>query len=184
MLRRVIPLGRVIAVSLTAIAIGGALLFAFAVDRLLTKPFSDEVGQSMAILANQMQDKLDRGFYERYRELSLASKLLVNSPGDQKRTLENWINNRQRSDTDFIWLALIDLQGDVLASAGQHSGDQDYLMWPGVQNIPLHDVRPSTCLLPRADPRRRSPPVGGRSRRRAGPLAVPPLLQRPARQRR
>ena len=87
------PLNRVIAFSLMTIVILDAVFFAYSVDHVVTGQITAEIGQSTAILANQMQDKLDRGLYERYREISVAATLLSEASSDNEVALKKWLTH-------------------------------------------------------------------------------------------
>ena len=131
----VMPLNRVIALSLTAIVMFGAVLFAYSVDDAVTDQITAEIGESTAILANQMDDKLDRGLSGRYREISVAAALLAEPSSNSDGALKNWINHRNASYTDFIWIGLINKQGELLTDVGQPPASVDFLAWDSVQKI-------------------------------------------------
>ncbi len=77
-------------------------------------------GQMLANLAYQMADKLDRGMFERYRDIQILASLDAirqpNVPIDAKRVL---IEKLQDTYSDYAWIGLTDETGQVLVSTGQ-----------------------------------------------------------------
>ena len=146
MLSTAMPLNRVIAFSLMTIVILDAVFFAYSVDHVVTGQITAEIGQSTAILANQMQDKLDRGLYERYREISVAATLLSEASSDNEVALKKWLTHHDAPYTDFAWVGLINTRGDLLASVGQRPPKDDFLVWPSVQAVLSEPERAETAI--------------------------------------
>ena len=137
MLGRVLPLSRIIAISLSAIVAGGAVLSAYTVEEYVSKRTQEAIGRSISTQAKQLQDKLDRGLFERHRELTIAAAQFTSSASDQLLSIKHWIETRQRTDGDFAWLGVIDTSGQLLATASQYPAGEDFLSWPSVQTL-LH----------------------------------------------
>ncbi len=79
-----------------------------------------DVGRSLAELAYQMTDKLDRGMFERYRDIKIISTLdIFRSPSSsvfQQRTL---LEKLQSTYTNYAWIGLTNNRGIVIASTGK-----------------------------------------------------------------
>jgi PAS domain S-box-containing protein len=79
-----------------------------------------DVGYSLAQIAYQMADKLDRGMFERYRDIQIISTLDAirnpDSPASQQRAL---LEKLQSTYTDYAWIGLTDSKGIVKASTGK-----------------------------------------------------------------
>ena len=142
MLGKVLPLSRVIAIPLTAIVVGGALLSSYAIEAYVSKRTQEVIGRAVATLAIQLQDNFDRGLFERYRELSLAAAQSSPSIDSKLKAIERWIATRNHFDTDFNWLGLVLSNGDVLAEAGRKQNTKDFLRWPSVETLLSHPERP------------------------------------------
>lgn len=78
------------------------------------------VGQALAELAFQMTDKLDRGMFERYRDIQIISTLNTfrdpNASVSEQRTL---LEKLQSTYPDYAWIGLTDGSGIVQASTGK-----------------------------------------------------------------
>lgn len=76
-----------------------------------------DIGQSLAELAFQTSDKLDRGMYERYREVQLmAERYEITSkevPVEVKRAV---LNSMQETYPYYAWIGLTDTSGKVKVS--------------------------------------------------------------------
>ena len=79
----------------------------------------ESIGQGLGELAQQAADKLDRGLYERYREIGLLARHLAdlgpNAPRDAQRRL---LDDAYRSDGDYSWLGIAAVDGRVTVAAG------------------------------------------------------------------
>ncbi len=79
-----------------------------------------DVGRSLAELAYQMTDKLDRGMFERYRDIKIISTLDIfrnrNSSVFQQRAL---LEKLQSTYNKYAWIGLTNNRGIVVASTGK-----------------------------------------------------------------
>lgn len=107
------------------LAIGGtALVFSILASLIVGHTASEQVkvdvGQSLAELAYQMTDKLDRGMFERYRDLQIISTLNAirdpNSPVSEQRLL---LEKLQSTYTNYAWIGFANNQGIVQVSTGK-----------------------------------------------------------------
>lgn len=129
-----------------------------------TDKIKSEIGQRLEELAFQTTDKLDRGMFERYREVQLmaARAELANNAvsAGQKRDL---LESMQRTYPYYAWIGLTDNQGKVLVAAGKllEGADVSKRPWFGnaYRNIHLHDVHDAVLLAkllpnPTGEPKR------------------------------
>lgn len=76
-----------------------------------------EINESLTEVAFQMQDKLDRGMFERYRDVQIAASLSeIFQPDAPRETQRRWLENLQKSFPSYSWIGLTDVSGKVLAS--------------------------------------------------------------------
>lgn len=97
-----------------------SILASLLVGHIASEHLKVEVGQSLAELAHQITDKLDRGMFERYHDLQIISTLDVirdpNSDNSEQRTL---LERLQSTYTNYAWIGFTDKQGIVQASTGK-----------------------------------------------------------------
>jgi class 3 adenylate cyclase/HAMP domain-containing protein len=103
-----------------AIAFILSVLAGMSVSYTTSRTAEEDVGADLAQLAYQMADKLDRGMFERYRDIQIIASLdVMRSPeisAPEKRSL---LEKLQSTYPDYAWIGLADNQGKVLASTGQ-----------------------------------------------------------------
>lgn len=123
-----------------------------AVDRLEL-----QIGQSLALLADEMQDKLDRAMFERLQSLdnmAALGKLLQkeDSPEALRASLERF----QSAYSDYSWIGFADTDGKILsATGGEYEGrnvkDQTWFR-KGLEDAYVGDVKlpnaPKTSRIP------------------------------------
>lgn len=113
-------------------------------------------GNDFAELAFRMTDTLDRGMFERYREIQILATLDVIRDDsitiDSKRSL---LDQLQRTYPNYAWIGLTDAQGVVTASTGQLLEGQDVSQRPwyaNAQDAPfvgdVHEAVLLASLLP------------------------------------
>lgn len=101
--------------------VAGTVLLTLILTHLIgvisTRQVKESIGQSLSELAFQTTDKLDRGMYERYREVQLmaARPELGDSrvPAVEKRRL---LERMQDTYPYYAWLGLTDNEGNVLVA--------------------------------------------------------------------
>ncbi len=75
-------------------------------------------GQSLAELAYQMTDKLDRGMFERYREIQILAALPSIRDLNSQAARRSLLEELQSTFPDYAWIGLLNTQGTVLTSTG------------------------------------------------------------------
>lgn len=107
------------------LAIAGTALILSIVASLIVGHTTSEqvkvnVGQSLTELAYQMTDKLDRGMFERYRDLQIISTLnAFRSPDTPILEQRNLLEKLQSTYPDYAWIGFTDTRGVVRASTGK-----------------------------------------------------------------
>jgi len=89
------------------------------VEKEATQHVKQTIGHGLGELALQASDKLDRGMFERYREVDLLAKRF--SLADAGLGHDNWrklLDDVRDTYTYYSWIGLADLQGRVMVSAG------------------------------------------------------------------
>ncbi|MDF5725526.1 MAG: ATP-binding protein [Rhizonema sp. PD37] len=94
------------------------------VGHTISEQVKCDVGRSLAELAYQMTDKLDRGMFEHYRDLQTISTLHVFSNHHSLSQQRVLLKKLQSTDNDFAWISLVDRQGVVVASTNQSLEDK------------------------------------------------------------
>ncbi|MDB5792761.1 MAG: sensor histidine kinase [Massilia sp.] len=105
-----------VAFCLLSVVLTGALVTLF--ERRAIAQIEAQIGQGLADLAAQTSDKLERGMFERYREVALIAArtgLIEASEGSRIRRAET-LARVQHSYSYYEWLGIANVDGEVLAS--------------------------------------------------------------------
>lgn len=108
------------------------ILAAIAVGETGIETIHEEVGHSLAVLADQMQESLDRGLFERSREISTAAASLtllslIDGPADAQR---RWLAARKELYPEYSGLAILSPDGRVLAATDPKLESTDFSAKP------------------------------------------------------
>lgn len=88
-----------------------------AVGRASTTQVENDIGQGLAELAYQTTDKLDRGMYERYREVQLmAERYEVTEKDVSAQAKRAVLDSMQDTYPYYAWIGLTDTSGKVLVA--------------------------------------------------------------------
>jgi signal transduction histidine kinase len=150
-----------IALSFGASTLLLSFILSVVVGQTSANALENDVGLFLSDLAYQMTDKLDRGMFERYRDIQIAAALPEmrdpQIPLSQKRAL---LERLQSTYPNYAWIGLTDTNGIVLASTGQllESVDVSERPWyinsqdgPFVGDV--HEALLLASLLPNSDGR-------------------------------
>lgn len=117
-----------------------SLLFSLLLGESLRRQTEQDTGSRFAELAYFMADKLDRGMFERFREIQIMASLdlLQNADVsfDSKRTL---LQQLQNTYDVYAWIGLADTDGRVLVSTGRLLEGEDVSARPWFKAA-LHDT--------------------------------------------
>lgn len=110
-------------------------LLSFAVDLIATRQIQQDTQTLLVLLANEMADRLDRGLFERYRELLLSAETRrslrdPNTPIADRRTL---FEKLQSTYASYVWLGLTDTSGKVVVATGGLLEGEDVSRQPWFQ---------------------------------------------------
>ncbi|GGM17003.1 hypothetical protein GCM10010841_26610 [Deinococcus aerophilus] len=146
---------------LTVLLAGLFLIFGSIETALNTRASSlqlqQKVGQSLQQLAYEMTDKLDRGMFERSRDVEILSELEVfrarPASADQQRLLLEKLKSTYPS---YAWIGLASVQGTILASTGGLLEGQSVAQRPWFQGAlkgpfagDVHEAKLLAGLLPK-----------------------------------
>lgn len=93
------------------------LVLAEAIGATASRQVEEDIGQGLAELAFQTTDKLDRGMYERYREVQLlAERYELNAQDVSAATKRGILDSVQRTYPAYAWIGLTDTAGKVLVA--------------------------------------------------------------------
>ncbi|SHH00382.1 diguanylate cyclase domain-containing protein [Massilia sp. CF038] len=109
------------------------------------------IARELSELAFQASDKLDRGLFERYREVQLlAERSLMADPAISLDAKRGQLQLMQRTYPTYAWIGVTDLQGRVMAASGGLLEGVDVSKRPWFQGayrgIYLQDVHESVLL--------------------------------------
>ncbi|WP_169419567.1 sensor histidine kinase [Ramlibacter agri] len=123
--RRLLPLttlGAWLAFAFSALSVLLTLLLALVIERTVSRDVAANIGSSLAELAQQTASRLDRGLFERHREILLMSERLRDA--DTWREVQADLDATRNSYRYYLWLGLTDEKGVVQAgSGGARKGD-------------------------------------------------------------
>jgi PAS domain S-box-containing protein len=96
------------------------------VEREASRHVERSIGHGLGELALQASDKLDRGMFERYREVGLiAKRFALADAGLGRADWRQILDDVRQTYTYYSWIGLADTQGKVMVSAGGLLEDAD-----------------------------------------------------------
>jgi PAS domain S-box-containing protein len=111
------PLGAYLALAFTLISILLTGVLVLIIEQKVIGQVKREIGSDLASLALQTSDKLDRGMFERYREVALiSSQIAYAGPTVTNAEHGKLLARVQKSYRFYDWIGLTDLDGKVLVS--------------------------------------------------------------------
>lgn len=145
--QKTIKLRLLLAAAIATLAGTLVILATVGVGETGVRRVRQEVGHSLAVLADQMQDKLDRGLYERFREITNSAALLgaqSRTPNDLRNHKE-WLDTLQSTYPEYAWIGLVANDGEVLSATrglleGVNVSGQSWFK-DGKQSATIGDVR-------------------------------------------
>ena len=111
-------------ISLLAGSLTG--IVTFAVGGAGIRGVEQGIESSLALLADQMQDKLDRSLFERLREISNAARLFRSfDVASNLDTMRAWLDDLRGAGEDYAWIGFVDKDGRVLRATGRQREGED-----------------------------------------------------------
>jgi signal transduction histidine kinase/ActR/RegA family two-component response regulator len=121
---RRISLKVLIAAAISVVSLLLTIAVSYVIGRDAVSRLEQEIGQSLALLADEMQDKLDRAMFERLQSLDNMAALgrilqKTDSPDSLRASLERF----QSAYADYSWIGFADTTGQVIsATGGEYQG--------------------------------------------------------------
>jgi len=157
-----------LAPALAATVAAIMLLLTFATLQLvgltMTREVEKDIGQNLAELAFQTTDKLDRGMYERYREVKLmAERYEITEPDVPVHVKRGVLESMQETHPYYAWIGLTDNKGKVAIATHRllEGADVSRRPWFAAAYVDdhLHDVHEAVLLAkllpnPSGEPKR------------------------------
>lgn len=149
-----------LAPSLAAVSAAVMLLLTLVtlqvVGQTVARQVEQEIGQNLAELSFQTTDKLDRGMYERYREVQLMAERYEVTGADVPVTTKRWALERmQQTHPYYAWIGITDNDGLVRIATGALLEGKDVSGRPwfkaanaGVHLLDVHEAVLLAKLLP------------------------------------
>ncbi|QJE01902.1 PAS domain S-box protein [Massilia forsythiae] len=108
-----------LALAFSALSIVLTVVVVAVVEREASRHVTQTIGHGLGELALQASDKLDRGMFERYREVSLIARRFSRADADLSHDgLRALLDDVRDTYSYYSWIGLTDLQGKVMVSAG------------------------------------------------------------------
>lgn len=134
------------------------------VGQTLATQIELDIGRNLAELAFQTTDKLDRGMYERYREVKLmAERYEITSPEVSMRGKRAVLESMQSTHPYYAWIGITDNDGIVRSATSQLLEGKNVSARPwftaAYKDVNLHDVHEAVLLAkllpnPSGEPKR------------------------------
>jgi len=103
--------------SLTGLVI--SLLLSYFVGEQSTRQLRNDRGLLLAEIASQMATELDKGLFERYREIMIFSALdAIRDPHISQNAKRTLLEKLQSSYKDYAWIGIADGQGNITIGTG------------------------------------------------------------------
>lgn len=95
-----------------------SVILTFIVTQAATKQIEEQVGSSLGDVAFQLADKLERGMFERYRDMRVSAQLMrsVTTDEDRLERFRRLLDTLQSSFPAYAWIGFTDANGEVLVS--------------------------------------------------------------------
>ncbi len=135
-------LGMILSWAAIAVALAITALVSLTGERRIAA----NIGQSIGLIANQMADTLDRGMFERYREISIIGGLRqIRDPAAPLAERRELLDRLQATLTDYAWIGIADRDGSVIVATqgvleAENVSDRPWFT-AGLQGRHLGDVR-------------------------------------------
>lgn len=109
--------------AFSALSVLLTAVLAIAIERDASKDVARGIGRNMQMLARQMSNRLDRGMFERHREVQLMAARLGRLPDDRLVQVE--LDAAKSSYRYYLWIALAGADGRVLAASDRAGVGED-----------------------------------------------------------
>lgn len=145
---RRVTLGAYLAFAFSAMSVLLTVLLTLVIERTASERIGSEIAGNLAELANQTATRLDRGLFERYREMELLAARM--GPRRDWAAMQEELTAMQGSYRFYSWIGVADTAGVVrAASRGMLVGAKvDQRPWYGnaKNGVQLGDVHEAVLL--------------------------------------
>ena len=118
--------GTRLGLAVGSVALTLSVLLSLLVGYTTSQRLQADTGRFFSELAYQMADKLDRGMFERYRDVQIVASLETFRNQDSIPELQRGLLEKLQSTySDYAWIGWVNLQGKVLVSTGKILEGQD-----------------------------------------------------------
>lgn len=143
-----LTLGAYLAFAFSGLSVVLTVIIAFVIERTAAEGVAGSIGANLAELASQTANRLDRGMFERYREIQLMSGRLARIRDPELVQVE--LDEAKRSFRHYAWLGVVDPKGIVQAASGGllQGADVSQRPWFGraLAGVHLGDVHEAVLL--------------------------------------
>ncbi|HEY8356445.1 MAG TPA: PAS domain-containing sensor histidine kinase, partial [Ramlibacter sp.] len=144
---RGLTLGAYLAVAFSALSVLLTVVLTVVVERTASLGLANSIGQNLGELAGQTASRLDRGMFERYREVQLMAQRLQRLPAAE---VQAELDAAKASYRYYAWLGLTDPKGVVRSASGGLLAGQDVSARPWFSQaragVHLGDVHEAVVL--------------------------------------
>ncbi|MBA2126313.1 hybrid sensor histidine kinase/response regulator [Hyphomicrobium methylovorum] len=116
---RRVSLRVLIAAAISMVSLLLTIAVSYVIGRDAVRSLEQQIGQSLALLADEMQDKLDRAMFERLQSLDDMTELAkipskIEAPASLRLSLERF----QAAYSDYSWVGFADPSGKIVSATG------------------------------------------------------------------
>ena len=129
-----------VAACSSVVAVTIIALVARSVEIVNSEQMTVQIAQSNAILAAQVQHTLDRDLAERVRSIEAAARILGLRDVAVAASSSDGYLRQSVADSGYIWMAQLDVQGNVLQQAGASEAGRDVAQWACAKSAPARGV--------------------------------------------
>lgn len=113
--------------------LGIMLLITWSVEQVSSRSLTEQIGQTMEVLAYQIQDKIDRTMVERARDLNGVAELIKGDPVLDSNSANAVAKKQLLSNPAFEWLGIINRDMGLVGAAGDPNLAQHAIHSPWVK---------------------------------------------------
>ena len=113
------PLRYTLAIGFGLFAASLTFALSGVLENFASRQLRAQIDGELAATAAQMRDKLDRGMFERFRDVQIAASLIdVFSTEAPRNAQRSWLETLQATFPDYAWIGFTDASGRVLSATG------------------------------------------------------------------
>ena len=106
-----------LAVFAVLLTVATAAVLSLVTEEAATRELERHIGDSLALRAQEMADKLDRGMYERRQDIQIETRALVDVGLDKgPAVMRKRLDALREASASYAWIGYADTVGKVLAA--------------------------------------------------------------------